>query len=152
MTTKIFLPFGTSKLTIWFKYSGESGIHWDSDYGNNYEEQVHEVKEPTLVFHADYTDDQYGRPLEQGGKFQVYYSTARLDVSDGFRLYAVAQFKASGGIITHELTNPHDGYYVTSFHVSEDAEEVIMWFYTKKGYERHYDSNFGANYHFPLGY
>ncbi|XP_046845413.1 uncharacterized protein LOC124439229 isoform X3 [Xenia sp. Carnegie-2017] len=40
MTTNIFLPVGTSKLTIWFKYSGYYQTKWDSDYGRNYVESV----------------------------------------------------------------------------------------------------------------
>ena len=137
---------------MWFMHSGEySGTHWDSDHGKNYEETVAPVEESTLVFEGDYAEHQYGGALEQGGKFQVYYSTERLEVGDGFKLYAAAKFNASSEeFTTNELKDPEDGYYVTEFDIPDDAEEVIMWFYTSKDDEHQYDSNYGANYHFPL--
>ena len=152
MATKIFLRFDVSKLTVWFKHWGYySGYSYDSNYGKNYEHEIVEPKEATLAF-GDHGESKYGGPLEQGGEFQVYYSDRRLDVGDGFKLYAAAQFKAnSEEYETHEVTDFLKYYYITDFHIPEDAEEVIMWFYTEKGDERHYDSNFGANYHFPLG-
>ena len=153
MATKIFLPFGTSKLTVWFKHWGYySGYSYDSDYGKNYELRVVQPKEATLVFEEDYAEEQYGGPLEQGKEFQVFYSTKRLDVGDGFKLYAAAQFKASSEeFTTHVLSDPEDGYYRTKFDIPENAEEVIMWFYTSNGEEHYYDSNNGANYRFSLG-
>ena len=152
MATKIFLPFGASRLTVWFKHWGYySGYSYDSDYGKNYEHEIVQPKEATLVFERDYTEHKYGGPLEQGGQFQVYYSDKRLDVSDGFKLYAAAQFKANSEVNeVQQLTNRAGSYYIADFDISEDAEEVIIWFYTEKGDERHYDSNFGANYHFSL--
>ena len=151
MGTKIFIPFGTSTFTIWFKHWGYySSYSYDSDYGKNYEQAVKPPAETTIALENDYSENVYGN-LERGGVFQVYYATKRLEVSDGARLYAVAKFsESSDEFTTHELTNPKNGYYVTSFNIPDDAEQVIMWFYTRKGEERHYDSDFGANYHFSL--
>lgn len=130
-------------------YTGEkSGTHYDSNLGSNYEETIVEPEQSTLVFEGDYSEHQYGAALKPGGKFQVYYSTKRLAVSEGAPLYAAVQFEDDANKFTKkELQDPLNGYYVTEFDIPEDAEKVIMWFYT---YIYHYDSNFGANYHFEL--
>ena len=152
MATKIFLPFGASKLIVWFKHWGYySGYSYDSNYGQNYVHEIASPEEATLVFEGDYTQQKYGGALEQGGQFKVYYSGERLDVGDGFKLYAAAQFNENTDVHeTQQLTNQAGSYYITDFDIPEDAEEVIMWFYTEKGDERNYDSDFGANYHFAL--
>ena len=152
MAARVFLRFDQSKLTVWFKHWGYySGYSYDSDYGQNYEHEIASPEEATLVF-GDYSEKKFGAPLEKGRKFKVFYSDTRLDVGDGFKLYAAAEFKDNTDVYEiHEVTDFLKFYYITTFDMPEDAEEVIMWFYTEKGYERHYDSNLGANYHFPLG-
>ena len=151
MTKKIFMPFGTSSITMWFKHWGYySGETYDSDYGKNYKENVSPPKETSIVFDSDWGETAYGE-LEKSGKFAVYYDHKRLGGANN--TYAVARYSDSSNYTyTHELKGPVSGssFLTTTYDIPSDAEKVILWFYTGEGDERIYDSDYGKDYEFPL--
>ena len=153
MTKSIFVPFGATTLTVWFVHWGYySSYSYDSDYGKNYHAQVSESAEPTIVFDSGSWAETVHGDLEKGGKFNVYYDFERLD-DDDEDIYAVAKFSNdSERTFTYALKGPIAGshYLVTTYTIPQEAEKVILWFYTGQDDERKYDSDYGRNYVFPL--
>ena len=151
MTKSIFVPFGATTLTVWFVHWGYySSYSYDSDHGKNYHAQVSESAEPTIVFDSGSWAETVHGDLVKGGKFNVYYDFARLDDDDEV-IHAVAKFYDDSEY-THELKGPIAGshYLVTTYTIPQDAEKVILWFFTGQDDERKYDSDYGRNYVFPL--
>jgi len=101
--------------------------------------------------------------LVPGGTFKVSYDSQRLNCNRDTRygqpawsIYAYAQFAEDAepeNIVLEPFAE--EGILTGEFDIPSDAQQVEMWFYNWGYYTGFsnpncYDSEYGANYHFPL--
>ena len=142
--TTISIPIDADKVVIWFKHDGEP-VEYDSYYGQNYH---FPITEPSIVFLEDWQEKQHG-DLAPGGSFDLFYDSRRLNEDSQVE----AQMKFVGDtVVGKTLDASNDSPYQTSvISIPENAEKLVMWFYyeDKEG-NKHYDSDYGNDYHFNL--
>ncbi|NEO56932.1 MAG: hypothetical protein F6K54_29985 [Okeania sp. SIO3B5] len=114
--------------------------------------------EPEIEFTSDFQENLTGE-LVQGGKFKVSYDSNRLTCARGekyggpvWSILGYVQFVKDGESSYKPLETPGEDVILTQeYDIPSGAEEVIMWFYNNDGMNNPcYDSDYGANYHFPL--
>ena len=158
------VPSEASEIALWFLNTDRAGCQdYDSLDGANY---VYAVASPSVVtpvvFASDWTESTEG-DIVQGGSMQIVYSPARLRACRGtyhggrtYNIYANWVFEP-GGQLGHRAL--YDGNYfggedsITEPIVSvpEDATSVSFWFSNSDYYGcSAWDSDYGANYSFPI--
>jgi len=114
--------------------------------------------EAEIDFTKDYQEIVKGE-LVPGGKFKVTYDSDRLTCARGYKygqpawsILGYVQYVKDGESSYQPLMTPGKDVILTSvYEIPSDAEEVIMYFYNNDGlHEPCYDSDYSANYHFPL--
>ena len=141
-TETIFLPYDAKALIIWFK----QGDKYDSDFGKNYH---FAITKPSIVFDSVYEETVHGA-LKAGGKFDVWYDSARLGGDKNITLQV--KFAEDGDVSSKLLTtlNQATSYLHRVVDIPNDAKSVIMWFFKVVNGKKEYDSNYSQNYHFNL--
>jgi len=118
--------------------------------------------EPEIAFTSDYQENLTG-DLVPGGTFKISYDSQRLTCNrdthygqPSWSIYAYAQF-AEDAEPEYKVLQPfaEEGILTGEFDIPSDAKEVVMWFYNwgyYTGFQQPqcYDSDYSANYHFPL--
>jgi hypothetical protein len=110
--------------------------------------------EPTIAFHADYTQDVSG-DLLVGSPVQITYDLARMTdcKSDAWGVSGYAQFDGSAPVAfaVSRLDNDSVVPVTAELELPAAASHVALWFEINDKYGCHaYDSNEGANYQFDL--
>ena len=147
MFTKVIsIPIEAEVVVMWFKHwSYYGGYNYDSDYGKNYH---FPITRPSIVFTEDWKEDVHGE-LEAGEDFDLFYNSKRL--KEGAEITAQMKF-VGDEVVDKKLHAKENSFYQTAIiSIPDDAEKLVMWFY-RKGVDgnKHYDSDFGKNYHFRL--
>ena len=141
----ISIPIDADKVVIWFKHENDPDT-WDSDFGNNYH---FSIDQPSIVFLDDWQEKQHGE-LVPGGTFDLFYDSKRL--KEGVQVQAQMKF-VDDQVITKalQISDEDSPYQSAVISIPDDAEKVVLWFYyTDENGNKQYDSDFGANYEFPL--
>ncbi|XP_028408364.1 uncharacterized protein LOC114530941 [Dendronephthya gigantea] len=142
--TEILIPIDAEKVVMWFVHINDPN-KYDSDYGKNYHFQI---TKPSIVFEKNWDERVHGK-LVAGKTFDLFYDSQRL--KEGVEVQAQMKF-VDDEVLTETLEAINDSSYeigVISIH--KDAEKVEMWFYYEDDDgNKHYDSDYGKNYHFPL--
>ena len=141
----ISIPIDAVKVEMWFKHENDPD-EWDSDFGKNY---VFPIEDPSIVFLADYQERQHG-DLVPGGTFDLFYDSSRL--KEGAPVKAQMKF-LDDTVVEKALHIDEDvlPYETAVISIPNDAEKVVLWFkYTDENGKTFWDSDFGANYDFPL--
>lgn len=164
LTRPLTLPQGTRELELWFRTTNISGCEeWDSVFGANYRFPVSDPALETVIrFDASWNEIPSG-PIVRGGTIRLDYSAARLPecraTYHGGRTWSIlASYLFHPGGQSGAMSLNGTDYYALdpvllqpAFSVPLDATEVEIWFLNndRAGCSR-YDSNFGANYRFPV--
>lgn len=114
-----------------------------------------------LSFGADFSETQRG-PLVPGGTVEIRYATERLPACRwsraGAQLWdteALIKFQPQGILVTRSTTTVSGGARTMqpfTVAIPLGTQRVELWFrnYTAEQHCETYDSNFGANYSFPV--
>ncbi|XP_028408400.1 uncharacterized protein LOC114530974 [Dendronephthya gigantea] len=143
----IRIPINATKVLMWFKHWGYyTSYRYDSNYGKNY---YFPITRPSIVFERKAWDEREHGDLVAGGHFDLFYDSRRL--KEGAQVQAQMKF-VDDDVLTKALDRTDGSSYQTSvISIPEDAEKVEMWFYYEDDDgNKHYDSDYGQNYHFPL--
>ena len=139
----ILIPIDANKVVIWFK--GGDPPNYDSNFGNNYK---FPITKPSIVFLQGWQEKQNGN-LVRGGSFDLFYDSRRLN--EGSQVEAQMKF-VDDTVVGKTLDVNSDSFYQTSvISIPENAEKLVMWFYYEDDQgKKHYDSDYGKDYHFNL--
>ena len=138
----VAIPIDADKVVIWFKNEADPP-QYDSNFGQNYH---FPITRPSVVFLKDWEEKQHGA-LKAGGHFDLFYDEQRL----GEDIQVVAQMKfLDDTVVGKSLDAGNDDFQSAVISIPGDAEKLVMWFYYEDDGGKHYDSDFGNNYHFNL--
>jgi hypothetical protein len=164
MTATLAVPEDATELTLYFQNNDAYGCNrYDSNLGANY---VFEVSAPAVatpvVFAEDWTQAA-GGPIRQGGQLRVAYAPQRLQAcrysyngARAWNLFASWAFAPGGQTGTVAL---YEGNYFGGeaaiaqpvVPVPADATSVSLWFSNSDATGcAAWDSDYGANYTFPV--
>ncbi len=165
MTATVRVPDGVDALELWFHAHDRAGCsQYDSRGGANYRFQVSRPQEAaTIRFTPGWDEIVTDGPIEQGGLVRIDYSPERLRTCratyDGGRTWnIVASWVFHPGGQTGSVPLYVGDYFAgeaairqPELPVPEDATELEVWFSNsdRAGCVA-WDSDFGANYHFPV--
>ena len=157
------IPAGAKgEVEYWFEATTHSGkTLWDSKGGANFKLDIVPSGGPTVRF-----DDLWGEavsgPIRAGGSFQLAYDVDRLRQFIGDGWYRVGNTLHIAAYVSFD-DKPAHKYSITSWdkdhnlHVTQptvevpaDAREVRIWFQGTTVGPRMYDSNYNADYRFPI--
>ncbi len=152
----IFTPADSGDLAFWFHNTSVWGCSaYDSNYGDNWHVQVG----ASLSFKTGWVIESLGAP-RSGAALVVAYDPARLPdcrgTKYGYEAWNIrVHYRFDGGPVqTAMLTQAEGNIQVpvpALLAAPADAGEVELWFENQSyGGCKAWDSQYGANYHFPL--